>query len=222
LLSPLSLLQAVKEEHLSNLLTDMAAKAEIADQPAAKQCHTVQHGIKEEPTCVSAPTINPKPDPLALIFASGSGQEIPLASDAVKQEATCCAFSTCGQSGATASFWQDDSQAVSDRSPPDVTEEAITDHGDMLAAAVAHSSGTASQSMTMHGLAQRVQGTMTRGALPVSPTTVSTTRADPSSVKVCTCLLWWTCHIEEVHIVLCCRCASYAVLPPILLLMLAW
>ncbi len=168
------------------------AEAKIANQQAAQPCQTAQHDIKEEPTLMPAPTINPKTDVSAPVFATESGQEVPLASDAVKQEATCFAFSTCGQNGATASFWQDDSQAVSGCSPLEVTEEAITDHGDMLAAAVAHSSGTASPSMTVQDEAQGMQGTMTRGTLPVPPTTESESGADPTSAKVCACL--FHCH----------------------------
>ena len=118
LFSPLSVLQAVKEEHLSNPCTRVMAEARIADQHAAQRCQTVQHGIKEEPTLMTAPTINLKTDESASAFVDDSGQEVPLASDAVKQEATCFAFSTCGQNDATASFWQADSQAISCCTPP--------------------------------------------------------------------------------------------------------
>lgn len=177
--------EVVKEEHLCNPYTNVIAEAKIADQHGAQPCQTVQHDIKEEPTLMSAPTINPKTDVSAPVCASDSGQEVPLASYAVKQEAACCAFSVCGQNGATASSWQDDSQAVSGCSPPDVTEEAMTDHGDMLAAAAAHSSGTASQSMTVQDEAGGVQGTLTQtqGTLPAPPTTASESGANPPSVK---------------------------------------
>ncbi len=185
------------------------AEAKIADQHAAQPCQTVQHDIKEEPTIMPAPTINPKADVSAPVFATDSGQEVPLASE-VKQEATGFAFSTCGQNGAAASFWQDDFQALSGCSPLEVTEEAITDHGNMLAAAVAHSSGTASPSMTVQDEAQGMQGTMTRGTLPLPPTTESQRGADPTSAKVCACLFHChgkPCH-SEVHTVLCFWCAS--------------
>ena len=133
-----------------------------------------------------APTISLKTDISAAVFALDSGQEVPLASDAVKPEATC--ISSCGQTGVAASFWQDDSQAVSDCSPLEVTEEGGIDQGDMLAAAAVHSSGNASPSMTGQDEAEGMQGTMTRNALMVPPTTESQNRADPTSAKVCVCL----------------------------------
>jgi len=202
--SPLPALQAVKEEHLSNPYTDVmedSSEAKIADQHAAQPCQTAQHDIKEEPTLMSAPTITPKTDVSAPVFAFESGQEVPLASDAVKQEATC--FSSCGQNGVATSFRQDDSQAVSGCSPLEATEEAGTDQGDMLAAAAVHSSGTASPSTTVQDEAQGVQGNMTSGTLLGAPTTESESRADPTSAKVCVCL--FDCHGKLV-IVKCTQC----------------
>lgn len=165
--------KAVKVEHLSNFCTNVMAEVKIADQHAAQPCQTGQHFIKKEPIRMPAPTI--KTDVLAPLFATDSGQEVPLASDAVKQEATCFACSTCSQNGATASFWQDNSQAVSGCSPQVVSEEAITDHRDMLPPPVAHSSGTASQSVKVQDEAS------SQGMVP--PTTEAESGADPSSVK---------------------------------------
>ncbi|KAA6428059.1 MAG: hypothetical protein FRX49_02720 [Trebouxia sp. A1-2] len=159
-LQPVEDSKAVKEEHLSNPCTRVMAEARIADQHAAQRCQTVQHGIKEEPTLMTAPTINLKTDESASAFVDDSGQEVPLASDAVKQEATCFAFSTC-----------------------EVTEEAIIGNKDMLAAVVAHSSETATPSMTVQNKAQEMQGTIIRGTLPVSPSTESESGADPTAAK---------------------------------------
>ena len=96
LFSPLPALQAVKEEHLSNPYTDIMQEAKIADQHAAQPCQTVQHDIKEEPNLMPGSAIFPKTDVSAPVFATDFGQEVPLASHAVKQEATC--FSTCSRS----------------------------------------------------------------------------------------------------------------------------
>ncbi|DBA98020.1 TPA: hypothetical protein ACH3X3_012851 [Trebouxia sp. C0006] len=53
----------------------------------------------------------------------------------------------------------------------------------MLAAAAVHSSETASPSTMVQDEAQGMQGTMTRDALMVPPTTESQNRADPTSAK---------------------------------------
>lgn len=97
--SPLPALQAMKEEHLSNPYTDVmedSSEAKIADQHAAQPCQTAQHDIKKEPNLTPAPTISLKTDVSAPVFATDFRQEVPLASHAVKQEATC--FSTCSRS----------------------------------------------------------------------------------------------------------------------------
>ncbi len=217
LFSPLPVLQAVKEEHLSNPYTDIMEEAKIADPNAAQACQTAQHDIKEEPNLMPGSAIFPKTDVSAPVFATDFGQEVPLASHAVKQEATC--FSTCSQSRVAASFWQDDSQAVSGCSPLEVTEQAITDRGDMLAAAAVHSSETASPSMTAQDEAQGVQGNMTRGTLLGAPTTESESGADPTSAKVCACL----CHCHGRFVIVKCRqCFLMCKLPPILSLNVAW
>ena len=62
----------------------------------------------------------------------------------------------------------------------------------MLAAVVAHSSETATPSMTVQNKAQEMQGTIIRGTLPVSPSTESESGADPTAAKVCACL--FHCH----------------------------
>ena len=210
LFRPLSVLQAVKQEHLSNFCTNVMAEVKIADQHAAQPCQTGQHFIKEEPIRMLAPTI--KTDVLAPLFATDSGQEVPLASDAVKQEATCFAFSTCSQNGATASFWQDDSQAVSGCSPQVVSEEAIADHRDMLTPPVAHSSGTASQSVKVQDEAS------SQGMVP--PTTEAESGADPSSVKVFACVS--QCHGKLV-IAKCTQCfVSGVQAATYLVLTIAW
>lgn len=74
----------------------------------------------------------------------------------------------------------------------------------MLAAAAVHSSETASPSTMVQDEAQGMQGTMTRDALMVSPTTESQNRADPTSAKVCVCL--FHCHGKLV-IVKCTQCS---------------
>ncbi len=186
LFSPLPVLQAVKE-NLSNPYTDVIEEAKIADPNAAQLCQTAQHDIKEEPTVMPASAILPKTDVSAPVFETDSGQEVPLASHAVKQEATC--FSSCSQSGVAASFWQDDSQAVSGCNPLEATEEAITDRGDMLAAAAVHSIETASPSMTAQDKAQGVQNP--RVTLLGAPTTEPESGADPTFAKV---FAWFHCH----------------------------